>query len=139
MHACMPGHVHRLWLRHLLTVCLRQTGELLWQAPKMYERAPGGGGYLMMFLMLAVQLSLRWLATLSVAANWTCSNSSRRMLLDEKLLNRDTLTTCARIAAGDGCTRKKAPRLSTHVSADGLWPNQHAPGGDTAQRSLIRS
>lgn len=46
MHACMPGHVHRLWLRHLLTVCLRQTGELLWQAPKMYERAPGGGGLL---------------------------------------------------------------------------------------------
>jgi hypothetical protein len=50
--------------------------------------------HLMMLLMLAVQLSLRWLATLSVAANWTCSNSSSRTLLEEKVLKRDILTTC---------------------------------------------
>lgn len=42
MHACQVACTG-LWLRHLLTVCVRQTGEVLLQAPKTYERARGRG------------------------------------------------------------------------------------------------
>jgi hypothetical protein len=39
--------------------------------------------HLMMLLMVADQLSRRWLATPSVAVICTCSNSSSRTLLEE--------------------------------------------------------